>query len=132
MANTQRPLSPHMQVYRPQLTSVLSITHRATGIALSVGLVVLVWWLSSAAAGAQAYDRTADLLGSVIGRVMLFGFTFSFFYHLCNGIRHLMWDIGKGFEIAQIYASGWAVVIAATALTVLTWAVALLQIGGGA
>jgi succinate dehydrogenase / fumarate reductase cytochrome b subunit len=121
MAHDIRPLSPDIQVYRPQLTSVLSITHRITGIALSVGAVSLVFWLIAAAAGPQAYAAVQGFLRSSIGLVLLFGCTFALFFHLCNGIRHLVWDAGYGFELRTIYASGWSVVAASTVLTVAAW-----------
>src|ERR1700741_74027 len=97
---TARPLSPHLQIYRPQLTSVLSILHRATGIALGVGTLLLVYWLIAVAAGAgarAAYDVAQRLIGSWFGRLLLFGWTLAFFYHLANGVRHLAWDAGYGF-----------------------------------
>jgi succinate dehydrogenase / fumarate reductase cytochrome b subunit len=90
MDSAERPLSPHLQIYRWQLTSVLSILHRAAGIALSVGAVLLVWWLVAAASGPAAYSRAAGFFGSWIGLVLLFGWTAALFYHLCNGIRHLV------------------------------------------
>lgn len=121
MTSQNRPLSPHLQVYRPQLTSVLSILHRATGIALAVGTLLLVWWLVAAGLGPDAFANAQAFLGSWIGRLLLFGWTFALQYHLCNGIRHLFWDAGKGFELPAAYASGWAVVIVATVLTGLSW-----------
>ncbi|MDX1433767.1 MAG: succinate dehydrogenase, cytochrome b556 subunit [Gammaproteobacteria bacterium] len=125
-----RPLSPHLQVYRPQLTSVLSIMHRATGLVLAAGSIVLVYWLLAAASGAEAYATAHSLLASWAGRVIMLGITFSLFYHLCNGIRHLFWDAGKGFELESVYASGWAVVITSVALTLLAWVVAYAMRGG--
>ena len=121
MAHDKRPLSPDIQIYRPQLTSVLSISHRVTGIALSVGSLLLISWLIAAAAGPQAYSIVQGFLNSWFGLLLLFGWTFSFFFHLCNGIRHLIWDAGHGFELRTIYASGWTVVAASTALTVVAW-----------
>jgi succinate dehydrogenase / fumarate reductase cytochrome b subunit len=121
MAHDIRPLSPDIQIYRPQLTSVLSITHRMAGIALSVGALSLVFWLIAAAAGPQAYTAVQGFLRSSIGLVLLFGCTFALFFHLCNGIRHLVWDAGYGFELRTIYASGWSVVAASTVLTVAAW-----------
>ena len=130
MEKTQRPLSPHLQIYRPQLTSVLSITHRATGIALVVGTLVLVYWLLAAASGAEAYGSAQQLLGSWLGRIVLLGFSFALFFHLCNGIRHLFWDVGLGFELKTAYASGNAVVIVSIAMTVLAWVLAYAMRGG--
>ena len=104
-----RPLSPHLQVYRPQLTSMLSFTHRATGVALAVGLVWLVVWICAAAGSADTYAGVAWFNGSILGRIFLFGWTACLFYHLFNGIRHLFWDAGKGLDIPTTYASGWSV-----------------------
>jgi succinate dehydrogenase / fumarate reductase, cytochrome b subunit len=121
MAHDRRPLSPDLQVYRPQLTSVLSISHRITGITLSVGTLLLVLWLLAASVGPQAYSAVQSLMQSWLGLVLMLGWTFSLFFHLCNGIRHLVWDAGYGFELRTIYASGWTVVAASTALTVVAW-----------
>lgn len=126
MPASNRPLSPHLQVYRPQLTSVLSITHRATGILLALGLFPLVWWLAALAAGPEAFAGAREFLGSWLGRLVLLGFSFALFYHLCNGIRHLFWDAGLGFELETAYASGWSVVGVSVLLTAAAWAVALL------
>lgn len=130
MEKSQRPLSPHLQIYRPQLTSVLSITHRATGIALVLGTLVLLYWLLAAASGAETYASAQQLLGSWPGRIVLLGFSFALFFHLCNGIRHLFWDAGLGFELKTAYASGTAVVFVSVALTVFAWALAYAMRGG--
>ena len=118
---SSRPLSPHLQVYRPQLTSVLSILHRATGIVLSVGLLYLVLWLICVAAGERAYYGFLDFHTSFIGRLFMFGWTLCLFYHLCNGIRHLCWDAGWGFELKSTYVSGWLVVGGTVVLTLVSW-----------
>lgn len=120
-----RPLSPHLQVYRLPLTAILSITHRITGVGLSLGLIVLTWWLASAAYGIEAYENAAAVLGSWFGYLVLFGFSAALYFHLCNGIRHLFWDMGKGFEISQAQRADKIVIGAALALTVLTWIAAL-------
>ena len=106
MATTGRPLSPHIQIYKPQLTSVLSITHRATGVFLCLGAVVFVWWVTALAIGPEAFATVRTALGSWLGRLFLFAWTFSFFFHLCNGIRHLLWDAGLGLDLPTVYASG--------------------------
>ncbi len=124
-----RPLSPHIQVYQPQFTSVLSIVHRITGVALSVGMLLLVWWLIAAASGPEAYEAVQGFVGSWFGLFLLFAWSLSLFYHLCNGIRHLFWDAGYGFEIPTAYASGWAVLIATGALTLIAWIVGLAVLG---
>lgn len=130
MASDNRPLSPHLQIYRPQLTSIMSISHRITGVGLSVGTLLLVWWVVAAAAGPEAYDGAAGFIGSFVGYILLFAWTFALFYHLCNGIRHLFWDAGYGLEIETAYTSGWAVLIASIALTVITWFTGLVALGG--
>lgn len=124
-----RPLSPNIQIYRPQLTSVLSIANRISGLVLSLGAAGLVVWLTAAAAGPQTYRVVQSAIGSWAGRVLLFGCTFAFFLHLCGGIRHLVWDTVHGFELRSIYISGWAVVGASVALTVGAWVASLFIAG---
>lgn len=126
MHTKQRPLSPHLQVYRPQITSAMSICHRISGVALAVGTLLLTYWLVAAAAGPEAYARAQSVLGGFFGSLILFAFTAALFYHLCNGIRHLMWDAGYGFDMPTVYRSGYAVMIAAAVLTVLVWLLALI------
>jgi succinate dehydrogenase / fumarate reductase cytochrome b subunit len=116
-----RPLSPHLQVYKPQLTSILSIVHRLTGVALAFGTLVLVWWLVAAATGGEAFSTAQAIIGSWFGRLLLFGWSFALFYHLCNGIRHLFWDMGRGFELGTVTTSGCAVVISSLVLTMVAW-----------
>ena len=123
------PLSPHLQVYRPQLTSVLSITHRATGVFLSLGTVMLLYWLVAASIGADAYAGAKRCVGSIPSQLMMAAWTFSFYFHLCNGVRHLLWDIGWGFELDTAYRTGYAVVAGSIVLTGLTWACVLTQGG---
>jgi len=101
----------------------LSILHRATGVAMSIGLIVLAAWLANAAAGPEAYDRFAAMMATPIGRVVLIGWSFSFSYHLANGIRHLVWDTGRGFEKRQANASAWFVLIVAIVVTGAFWMV---------
>jgi succinate dehydrogenase / fumarate reductase cytochrome b subunit len=116
-----RPLSPHLQIYRPQITSVLSILHRITGFALSVGLLLLAGLIISAAFGEQSFDLVRGQMGTWYGYILLMGWSWAFYYHLCNGIRHLFWDMGKGFELSTVTTSGWAVVLASLTMTVVTW-----------
>jgi len=123
MSSAKRPLSPHLQVYRPQLTSVLSIVHRLSGVALGVGTLLLVYWLAAAAAGPDAFESAQSFVGSFFGQLLLFGWTVALYYHLCNGIRHLVWDIGFGFELDDVYRSGWTVVVATAVLSLVTWIV---------
>lgn len=120
---SERPLSPHLQIYRPQFTSLLSISHRASGLALVVGTLLLVWWLVAAAAGPSAFATAQGAIGSWLGQLVLFGWTVALYFHLCNGIRHLVWDAGYGFEIDNAYASAVAVGVATGVLSVLTWVV---------
>jgi len=121
MSIVNRPLSPHLQVYKPQITSILSIAHRATGLALSVGTLLLVWWLVAAASGESAYLTVAGFVGSWFGLLLLFGWSVSLFYHLANGIRHLFWDMGYGYELPAVYRSGYLVLAATAVLTVVAW-----------
>ena len=117
MPARSRPLSPHLQVYRWQIGNTLSILHRLTGIALALGLAALCYWLVALAGGASDYDAAMRLLSSAPGWILLIGWTFAFFYHLMNGVRHLVWDAGFGFERSQRNASGWFAVIGALVLT---------------
>lgn len=130
----ERPLSPHLQVYKPQLTSMLSILHRATGVFLAMGTIVLVYWLWAVAQGPVAYSAMQACLSHWFTQLVLLGWTFSLFYHLCNGIRHLFWDVGRGYEIDTLYTTGKIVMVAAALLTAVTWALAigLISLGGGA
>ncbi|MDP7546613.1 MAG: succinate dehydrogenase, cytochrome b556 subunit [Alphaproteobacteria bacterium] len=127
MAAGNRPLSPHLQVYRWQITMALSILHRLSGVGLCLGLLLLTWWLAAAAVGADYFNYVHAIMGSIIGRVILLGFTASLFFHLCNGIRHLVWDAGYGFEIGTMQKSGWLVLVATVVLTVGTF---LIGYGG--
>jgi len=127
---TNRPISPHLQVYRPQLTSVLSILHRITGVALAVGTILLVYWLIAAASGPEAFAGAEALIGSWLGRILLFGWTFALYFHLTNGIRHLFWDAGFGFELKTVYASGWTAVALAVALTLVSFIAGFVLAGG--
>ena len=125
MTATKRPLSPHLQVYRLPLVALLSITHRITGVALAGGAVLLALWLGSAAYGPTVYNTVNDAVGSIPGKVVLFGFSAAFYFHLSNGIRHLFWDAGKGFELPTARATSRWVVAATIVLTLATWAVGL-------
>ena len=124
----ERPLSPFMfpAWYRFQITSILSILHRFAGVALSVGSILLAWWLVAVAAGGELFTATHAFISSPIGVLLLFGWSVAFFYHLCSGIRHLVWDDGYGFDIRDAYRSGYAVLAATVVLTVLAWLYVLL------
>ena len=125
MATPQRPLSPHLQVYRWQIQMVTSILHRATGIALVAGMLGLVWGLVALAGGEKSWAAFATCAGSLLGQLVLFGFSWALAYHLLNGIRHLLWDLGWGFRIPQVYRSGYTVIALTFVLTALIWVVAL-------
>ena len=127
---TNRPISPPLQVYKPQLTSVLSILHRITGVALAIGTILLVYWLIAAASGPEAFASAEALIGSWLGRVLLLGWTFALYFHLTNGIRHLFWDAGLGFELKTVYASGWTVVALAAVLTLASFVAGFALAGG--
>ena len=129
MATRERPLSPHLQVYRWQITMTMSILHRASGIVLTAGAFALACWLLAVAAGGDHYARVAAGLASPLGRLALFGFSLALVYHLLNGVRHLLWDAGVGFEIPEFYRSGWTVAVLTVLLTAAIWFFAL---GGAA
>lgn len=131
MPQNARPISPHLQIYRWPLAMALSILHRATGIALAVGLLLVVWLLLALAQGPESYATARAFCGSPFGLVLLFGWSWALFFHLCNGIRHLFWDVGKGFEKVQAYRSGVAVIVVSLVLTGLVWACVLTS-GGAA
>lgn len=118
----QRPLSPHLQVYRPQMTSVMSIMHRAAGIVLTTGTLVMTAWLVSLAMGAESYGMVAAFLAHPLGQFVLFGYSVALIYHALNGIRHLGWDIGIGLTIPEVYRNGQLVLILTVVLTVALWA----------
>jgi len=130
MPSHPRPTSPHLQIYRPQLTAVTSILHRITGVILAIGTLALVYWLVAAAVGEESFNTAQAIAGSWIGRLALFGWTLAFFYHLCNGIRHLAWDAGWGFELPAAYRSGWAAIVGTVVLTVLAWIIGYAARGG--
>ena len=117
----QRPLSPHLQIYSPQMTSIMSILHRASGYALAVGTAMVIWLLIAAATGPDAYNTFMSFAGSTIGKLLLFGWSVALFYHMSNGIRHLFWDSGRLFKIENAYAAGYFVLASTFILTFLTW-----------
>ena len=125
MISSDRPLSPHLQIYRLPFLALMSISHRFTGLGLVVGTFALAWWLGSGAFGPAAFARASDCFGSPLGKFLLFGWSFCLFYHTCNGIRHLFWDIGKGYALADAKRSGSFVLGATVVLTLVTWAVGL-------
>lgn len=120
-----RPLSPHLQVYRPQITTVLSIMHRFSGIWLGVGTLLFTWWLVALASGAAPFATAQAFFASIFGKILLFLWIAALMFHFCNGIRHLIWDSGLGFEKPTYHASGWTVVAAAAVLTVAVFVIGL-------
>ena len=130
MAAPNRPLSPHLSIYRPQMTSVLSILHRITGVGLGLGSLLLVYWVVAAAAGPDRFMEAQALMGSWVGLLILFGFTVALFFHLSNGIRHLFWDAGFGFELRSAYASGTAVLASTAVFTAIAWIWGIATWGG--
>ena len=123
--HSKLPLSPHIQIYRLPLTALLSIVHRGTGVVLALGSLLLVWVLASAASGPQAYDSAYQHMASWYGQLFLFGLTFSLYLHFCNGIRHLFWDVGLGFELETVDLTAKLAIAMAIVLTIATWLVAL-------
>jgi succinate dehydrogenase cytochrome b subunit len=120
MESVKRPLSPHLQIYKPQLTSILSITHRGTGVLLSLGALLLTCWLVGLATGEAAFNNLQLHASAWYGKLALIAFVFSFYFHLANGIRHLFWDAGRGLEISTTYMTGYAVIVVSIILTVST------------
>jgi len=129
-ARRARPISPHLQIYRPMLTMMMSIVHRITGAALYFGMVLLAWWLLAAASGPNAYANFEAIAGSIIGQIVLFGFTWALLHHALGGIRHLIWDLLYGFEPADREMLVLASVIGSIALTIVVWIVGYLAMGG--
>ena len=121
MKHKHKPISPHLQVYRLPVTALMSISHRVTGVGLSLGMILLAFWVIFAAFGASAYEDFHYFLSSWLGLVILFGFSFSLFYHLCNGLRHLFWDAGKFFDLEATRISDIIVLISSILMTALTW-----------
>jgi succinate dehydrogenase / fumarate reductase cytochrome b subunit len=123
--NAGRPLSPHLQVYKKSLTMTLSIVHRITGVALSAGTLLLVWWLTAAATSDQYFDVVQSVFGSWIGKLVLFGFTWALIHHTLGGIRHLVWDVGHGFDLKDVEMGARLTLAGSIILTVIVWAIAL-------
>ena len=124
-AKRARPLSPHLQIYKPQITSVLSISHRITGVALGAGTILLAAWIVAAAMGPAAHGRVAGFMGSWLGQLMLFGWSVALFYHLLNGIRHLFWDAGLGLSPITSHQSGIMAMAFSVVASIIVWAIGL-------
>jgi len=129
-APVQRPLSPHLTIYHPALTMMMSIAHRITGAALYVGAVLVAWWLVAAASGPNGYAAVQWFMGTIIGRIILFGYTWALIHHMLGGIRHLIWDTGHGFAAHERNWLAGATVIGSIGLTILLWAFGYLFMGG--
>ena len=129
-AQRARPLSPHLQIYKPMLTMMMSIVHRITGAALYFGMLLLAWWLIAAASGPNAYANVEWFMGSLIGQLVLFGYTWALLHHMLGGIRHLIWDTIHGFEPAEREMLTLATLIGSIALTLILWVVGYLAMGG--
>jgi succinate dehydrogenase / fumarate reductase, cytochrome b subunit len=125
-----RPLSPHLGIYKPMLTMMMSIVHRVTGAALYFGTLLMVWWLMAAASGPNAYANVQAFAGSIIGRLILFGYTWALIHHALGGVRHLIWDMGYGFGPSEREWLARATIIGSITLTVLIWIVGYLWMGG--
>lgn len=125
-----RPLSPHLQIYAPLINMVMSIMHRITGAALYGGSLLLAWWLIAAAAGEPYFNVVNGFFGSVFGRLVLFGYSWALVHHMLGGIRHLIWDTGRGLDIPSVKLLSWGTLAGSVALTLLLWVVALVARGG--
>ena len=122
--SSRHPTSPHLQIYRLPLTALLSITHRATGVVLAIGALLLIWVLASLASGSETYANVQPILQSWFGQLVLIGITYSLYFHFCNGIRHLFWDVGMGFELDTADMTAKMAIVVSVVLTIATWVVA--------
>ncbi len=125
-ARPERPLSPHLQVYSPLINMVMSILHRITGAALYFGSLLLAWWLVAAASGPDYFNFVNGLFGSLVGRVVLFGYTWALMHHMMGGIRHFIWDTGRGYDLKTIDLLSWGSLVASASLTALIWLAVLI------
>ena len=125
-----RPLSPHLQIYKPMLTMMMSIVHRITGMALYAGMLLVVWWLIAAAVGSNAFANVQWFMDSLIGRLILFGYSWALLHHMLGGIRHLIWDTGRGFGPTEREWLALATLIGSIGLTIVVWVVGYMFVGG--
>ncbi len=123
--SSPHPTSPHLQIYRLPLTALLSITHRASGVFMAIAALLLIWVLVALAGGPESWESARTLLQSWIGQLFLLGLTFALYFHFCNGIRHLFWDVGKGFEVETVDKTAKLAIVVSIVLTIATWVVAL-------
>ena len=126
----ERPLSPHLSVYRLLINTVMSIVHRITGAALYFGTLLLAAWLVAVAMGERQYAMVNNLFGHPLGKLILFGYSWALFHHMLGGLRHFLWDTGRGFAIWQVNLMSWLTIIGSITLTLVTWAIALSLRGG--
>jgi succinate dehydrogenase / fumarate reductase cytochrome b subunit len=126
-----RPLSPHLQVWRMTLTMAMSIVHRITGGALYFGMLLVAWWLLAAAAGPNAYAIFESFIGSIVGKLILFGFTWALIHHALGGVRHFIWDMGRGFEPSEREMLALATLVGSVGLTIVLWVIGFMVVGGG-
>jgi succinate dehydrogenase / fumarate reductase cytochrome b subunit len=129
-ARPERPLSPHLQIYRPLINMVMSIVHRITGAALYFGALVLAWWLIAASLGPAELDAVNGYLGSWLGQIVLVGLLWSLIHHALGGIRHFIWDVGRGYELATIDLLSWLTIVLSVVLTIIVWGIVLYVRGG--
>lgn len=125
----ERPLSPHLQIYKPLLTMMMSIVHRMTGAALYFGTILLAWWLISAATGPEYFALVNGFFASIIGRLILFGYTWALIHHMLGGVRHLIWDTGRGFDLDTADMMARMTIIGSIALTIIVWVVGYMAMG---
>ncbi|HSB59804.1 MAG TPA: succinate dehydrogenase, cytochrome b556 subunit [Methyloceanibacter sp.] len=128
--DAQRPLSPHLQIYRPMLTMMMSIAHRISGVGNAIGFLLLTWWLVAISSGPEAYATVNDFFGSLVGHFLLFVFSWGLIHHMLGGIRHLIWDTGRGLDKTSIEIFAWATLIGSTLLTLAVWIVGYWLRGG--
>jgi succinate dehydrogenase / fumarate reductase, cytochrome b subunit len=129
-SKVERPLSPHLQIYSPLINMVMSILHRVTGAALYFGTILLAWWLIAAAVGPNYFDFVNGLFGTWIGKFVLFCYTWALMHHMLGGVRHLIWDTGRGLQLSTVDALCWATIVGSVALTLAIWGLALFLRGG--
>ena len=126
-----RPLSPHLQIYKPPVSMVMSIIHRITGVALYVGTLLMAWWLIAAAVGPSYFDYVNSWFGTLFGKLVLFGYTWALIHHALGGIRHFIWDFGRGYDLETVDKMSWWTVYGSVGLTLMIWALAHTAVKGG-
>lgn len=129
-ASASRPMSPHLQIYRPTINMIMSIVHRLTGVALYVGTLLGAWILAAAATGPEYFEYVRSILGSTLGQVVLFGYTWALFHHLLGGVRHFIWDTGAGYDLGTIDRLSWGTLVLSVLMTLAVWGYVMMQHGG--